>query len=159
MCPPPRKRRLSAPQLQAQFSRLLDGTRMRRFKKTPCWPKEHGNTSCVSRINGFTTQTAWAIGATQGGSFLDAQFEHGETCSTAEATRGHADPRITTEPRGLTESQSRPADLFTPAVPERSTALSFQASCIVSWFGQQMVGHTQQRTPNVSKHLPAQMAR
>ena len=65
------------------------------------------------------------------GSFLDPQLEHGETCSTAEATRGHygcvhavlsglklADPG-TTEPRGLTETQSRPADLFTTAaVPD-----------------------------------------
>ena len=54
------------------------------------------------------------------GSFLDPQLEHGKTCSTAEATRGHhacvhavvcglklADPGITTEPRGLTASQSR----------------------------------------------------
>ena len=60
------------------------------------------------------------------GSFLDSQLEHGETCSTtAEATPGHyacvhavlgglklADPVITAEPRGLTETQSRPADLF-----------------------------------------------
>ena len=65
------------------------------------------------------------------------QLEHGETCSTAEATRGHyayvhaglgglrlADPGITTEPRGLTEAQSRPADLFaTAGVPGRSEAL------------------------------------
>ena len=62
------------------------------------------------------------------GSFLDSHLEHGETCSTAEATRGHyacvhavfgglqlAEPGITTEPRG------RPADFFTAAaVPGRS---------------------------------------
>ena len=49
------------------------------------------------------------------GSFLDPQLESAETCSTAEATRGHyacvhavvcgmklADPGITTEPRGFT---------------------------------------------------------
>ena len=69
--------------------------------------------------------------------FLDPQLEHGETCSTAEATRGHyacvhaalgglklADPGITTEPGGLTATQSRPADIFTiAAVPGRSAAL------------------------------------
>ena len=70
-------------------------------------------------------------------SFLDPQVEHAETCSTAEATRGHyacvhavvcgmnvADPGITTEPRGRTASQSRLADILTTlAVPGRSTAL------------------------------------
>ena len=62
------------------------------------------------------------------GSFLDPKLE-------AEATRGHhacvhaevcdmklADPGITTEPRGLTASQFRPADISTTAaVPGRST--------------------------------------
>ena len=61
------------------------------------------------------------------GSFLDPQLEHAETCSTAEATRGHyacvhavvcgvklADPGITTEPRGPTASQSRVADVLPP---------------------------------------------
>ena len=71
------------------------------------------------------------------GAFLDLQLEHGETYSTAEASRRHyacvhvvlgglklADPGITTEPRGLTEEQSRLADLFTTAaVPGRSEAL------------------------------------
>ena len=71
------------------------------------------------------------------GSFLDPHLGHADTCSTAEATRGHnacvhavvcgmklADPGITTEPRGLTASQSRPADIFTTAaVPRRSAAL------------------------------------
>ena len=71
------------------------------------------------------------------GSFLESQLEHGETCSTAEASRGHyacvhavlgglrlTDPGITTEPRGLTEAQSRAAELFTTAaVPGRSAAL------------------------------------
>ena len=60
-----------------------------------------------------------------------------QTCSTAEATRGHyaclqeyfdglklADPGITTEPRGLTASQPRPPDILTTAaVPGRSAAL------------------------------------
>ena len=68
---------------------------------------------------------------------------HGETCRTAEATRGHygrvhavpggvllADPAITTEPRGLTDTQSRPVDLFTTgAVPGRSAALDV---CVAS---------------------------
>ena len=69
------------------------------------------------------------------GSFLDPELEHRETCSTAEATRDPcvhavlgalklADPGITTEPRGLTASQSRPADMFTTAaVPGRSAVL------------------------------------
>ena len=77
------------------------------------------------------------------GSFLDPQLKHGETCSTAEATRSHyacvhavlgglklADPGITAEPRGLTTTQSRPADLFTTApVPGRSAALDV---CVAS---------------------------
>ena len=71
------------------------------------------------------------------GSFLDPHQEHAETCSTAEATRGHyacvhavvcgvqlADPGITTERRGRTASQSRPA-----AVPGRSAALDV---CVAS---------------------------
>ena len=85
-----------------------------------------------------TWQQAWtAFGQCRlGGSFLDPQLELRETCSTAEATRGHhacvhavlgglkpADAGITTEPRWLTATQSRPADLFTPAaVPGRSAA-------------------------------------
>ena len=41
-----------------------------------------------------------------------------------------ADPGITTEPRGLTASQSRPADIFTiDAVPGRSAALDV---CVTS---------------------------
>ena len=41
-----------------------------------------------------------------------------------------ADPGITTEPRGLTASQSRPADIFTTAaVPRRSAALDV---CVAS---------------------------
>ena len=77
------------------------------------------------------------------GTFLDPHLEHGETCSTAEATRGHsacvhamlgglklADPGVTTEPRGLTEATSRAADLFTTAaVPGRSAA---QDVCVAS---------------------------
>jgi hypothetical protein len=77
------------------------------------------------------------------GSQLDTHLEHSETCSTAEATRGHyacvravvdgvrlADPAVTTEPRGLTSTTSRPADIFTTAaVPGRSAALDV---CVAS---------------------------
>ena len=81
-----------------------------------------------------------------------------------------ADPRLTTEPRGLAEARSRPADLFTSAaVPERSAALDvcvaqhrqlsivkscttdkkyqtfwLRASSIALWFGQRTVDNTQQ---------------
>ena len=74
---------------------------------------------------------------------LDACLSHAETCATAEATRGHdacvralvagfrlSDPSVTTEPRGLTEAQSRPADILTTAaVPGRGAALDI---CIAS---------------------------
>ena len=77
------------------------------------------------------------------GSFLDPQLEHGEAAAPPKATRGHyacvhavlgglklADPGITTEPRGLTATQSRPADLLsTAAVPGRSAALDV---CVAS---------------------------
>ena len=77
------------------------------------------------------------------GCVLDAFLEHSETCSTAEATRGHyacvravveglklADPAVTTEPRGLTTSTSRPADILTTAVvPGRGAALDV---CVAS---------------------------
>ena len=77
------------------------------------------------------------------GATLDTYLEHSETCSTAEATRGHyacvramvhglrlADPAITTEPRGLTSRTSRPADIFTTAaVPGRGAALDV---CVAS---------------------------
>ena len=71
------------------------------------------------------------------GTMLDPQLEHSETCAVAEATRGHyacvramldgfkiADPSVTTEPRGLTSTQARPADILTnAAVPGRRAAL------------------------------------
>ena len=72
------------------------------------------------------------------GSLLDHQMEHCEICSAARSFPGHNacvhavlgglkladDPGITTEPTGLTETQSRPADLFpTAPVPGRSAAL------------------------------------
>jgi hypothetical protein len=77
------------------------------------------------------------------GAPLDPQLEHSETCATAEATRGHyacvravvaglrlADASITTEPQGLTDTQTRPADILTTAaVPGRSAALDV---CVAS---------------------------
>ena len=77
------------------------------------------------------------------GAPLDLQLEHAEVCATAEATRGHyacvraivqglrlADPAVTTEPRGLSSTQARPADILTvAAVPGRSAALDV---CIAS---------------------------
>ena len=77
------------------------------------------------------------------GAPLDPQLVHSECCDTAGATRGHyavvrplldglklADPAATTEPRGLTTTQSRPADvLTTAAVPGRSAALDV---CVAS---------------------------
>jgi hypothetical protein len=74
---------------------------------------------------------------------VDTKLEHSELCSTAEATRGHyacvralvdglrlADPGVTTEPRGLTDSMARPADILTnAAVPGRGAALDI---CIAS---------------------------
>ena len=77
------------------------------------------------------------------GQQLDPQVEHSETCSVAEATKGHyacvravvnglrlADPTVTTEPRGLTSLTSRPADILTnAAVPGRSAALDV---CVAS---------------------------
>ena len=96
----------------------------------------------ASRLHHQRADKTWQQSVGRGqcrscGSFLDPQLEHGEPCSTAEATRGHyacvhavvcglkkvADPGITTEPRGLTASQSRPTDIFTTsAVPGRSAA-------------------------------------
>jgi hypothetical protein len=77
------------------------------------------------------------------GAPLDPQLEHSECCATAEATRGHyavvrsvveglrlADPTVTTEPRGLTSTLARPADILTlAAVPGRSAALDV---CVAS---------------------------
>ena len=69
------------------------------------------------------------------GVFLDSQLERGESSSTAEATRSHcafvhavlgrltlADLGVTTVPRGLTDTISKPADSFT------TTALSPDAA-------------------------------
>ena len=167
------KIRFSAPQLQAQLSRLTDGTRLRRLKNTllskGAWQQVtriedlcHTHVShkwlyhldacagsdaarphhqCAEKRLGNRVWTGF--GECLCGSFLDPQMEHGETCSPAEATRRHcacfhtvvcglklADPGITTEPRALTATQSRPADMFTTAaVPGRSAALDV---CVAS---------------------------
>ncbi len=77
------------------------------------------------------------------GAPLDPQLVHSECCDTAGATRGHyavvqsmvgglkfADPGVCTEPRGLTNTRSRPADIFTTAaVPGRRAALDV---CVAS---------------------------
>ena len=74
---------------------------------------------------------------------LDPQLEHSEVCATAAATRGHyacvralvegfrvADPGTSTEPRGLTDTAARPADILTnAAIPGRSAALDV---CVAS---------------------------
>ena len=95
----------------------------------------------------------------------------------AEATRGHhsfvhavlggprlKDPGITTEPRGLTETQSRPADIFHHRCCPRtqrgsgrvwhplmfSQTYELKASPIVRWFGQLKVRHTKHSTQQTS---------
>lgn len=77
------------------------------------------------------------------GGHLDPALEHCETCATAEATKGHyacvralvdgikvADPSVSTEPRHLTSTDARPADILTnAAVPGRRAALDV---CVTS---------------------------
>ena len=77
------------------------------------------------------------------GSPLDPELQHSETCATGAATRGHyacvralvdgfrlADPGVSTEPRGLTDTTARPADILTiAAIPGRSAALDV---CVAS---------------------------
>ena len=99
---------------------------------------------CITNVQKRLGNRGW-VGGRQCrccGFFLGPQLEYAETCSTAEATREHyacvntvvsgmkLDPGITTEPRGLTGSQSRPADIFTTAaVSVRSAALDV---CVAS---------------------------
>ncbi len=77
------------------------------------------------------------------GARMDPQLHHSDCCDTAGATRGHycvvqpvyrmvrlADAAATTEQRGLTDTQSRPADIYTnAAVPGRGAALDV---CVAS---------------------------
>ena len=144
----PRKSRLSAPQLQAQLSRLSDRTRLRRQKSAllskdalqitriedlcrrqvshkrlyhldACAGSVLTPHDCITNVQKRLGNQPWTcFGQCRiCGSFLGPQLEHGETCSTAEATRGHyacvhavvgglkvADPGITTEPRGPSAS-------------------------------------------------------
>ena len=83
---------------------------------------------CITKEKNSATESGWV--ADSAGAAIPS-WTHSwtaETCSNAEATRRHyacvhavvcgmklADPGITTEPRGLTASQSRPADIFTTA--------------------------------------------
>ena len=166
----PRKSRVSAPQLQSQLSRLTDRTRLKRLKNTllstGAWQQVtriedlchtqvshkwlYHQDACAGSVltpHDYITNVQKRLGNriwVGGGSFLDPRLEHGETCSIAEATRGHhacvhavvcglklADPGITTEPTGLAASQSRPTDIFTTAaVPGRSAALCRSAGGI-----------------------------
>ena len=163
----PRKSWLSAPQLQAQLSRLTHRTRLRRLKNTLLSKGACQQVTKIEDLCHAQVSHKWLLppGRMRGkcpdaerlhyeraektrqqtlggwcrccGSFLNPQVEHAETFTKVEATRGHyacvhavvcgmklADPGITTEPRGLTASQSRPADIFTTAaVPGRSAAL------------------------------------
>ena len=98
---------------------------------------------CVQKRLGARMLEASGIECSICGSMLDPWLHHSETCAHAEATRGHyaavraivdgikaADPGVTTEPRGLTASQARPADIFTnAAVPGRRAALDV---CVAS---------------------------
>ena len=91
----------------------------------------------ITHVQKRLSNRLWAGGGQCRCCVFFPDLEHAETCSTAEATRGHyacvhavvcgmklADQGITTEPRGPTASQSRPADIFiTAAVPGRSAAL------------------------------------
>ena len=77
------------------------------------------------------------------GDLLDSCLNHSECCALADATRGHyavvrtvtdgmkiADLALSTEPRGLVDTQARPADIYSiAAVPGRSAALDV---CVTS---------------------------
>ena len=85
------------------------------------------------------------------GAHLDPGLVHADCCDRAGATRGHyavvralvrglrlADPATTTEPRGLTTMQSRPADILTAAaLPGRSAALDV---CVAAPSGSRAAG-------------------
>ena len=124
------KKRLSAPQLQAQLSRLSDRTRLRRFKHNSAHQRCMTAITSIEALCHTQLSHNWlgngAYTGRQCGLFQESQLEHGETCSTTEANRGHnacvhavlgglklADTGITTEPRGLKETQPKPADLVT----------------------------------------------
>ena len=112
----PRKSRLSAPQLQAQLSRLTDGTRLRRLKDTLLSKGAWQQVTRIDDLRHAQVSHKWLhhldacagsvltphvrrrlgnrfwVGGGQCrccGSFLDPQLEHAETCCNAEATRVH----------------------------------------------------------------------
>ena len=114
----PQKSRLSAPQLQAQLPRLPDRSCLRRLKRKPfckgAWQQvariedlcrmrvSHkwvyhldacaGSVltphDCITNVQRRLGDRAWT-GIWRMPLFLEPQLEHGETCSAAEATRGH----------------------------------------------------------------------
>ena len=115
---PSRRQRLNAPQLQAQLSRLSDRTRLRHLKNNlqakGAWQQMtrivdlcHAQVShkCLFHLDACGGSVLANVQKRLGnrsyvgfgdchlcGAFLDAQLEHGETCSTTEATRGHCRP-------------------------------------------------------------------
>ena len=140
-----RNSRLSAPQLQAQLARLFDRTRLRRLENTL---RTQGAWQQVTRIEDVChTQVSheWFYHLHAGAGRVLTPYDYitnvqkklGYTgfgqCRhwiilglSIHAVLGRlrlAVPGITRERRGLTETQSRPADLFTTAaVPGRSAA-------------------------------------
>jgi hypothetical protein len=168
-------RRLTAPHLQKELTRLADCTRLRalesRLRAQANWGQlerlrdlRHPEVShewlwhLNARSGTVMAQADYIIGVQKRlgariyegaarcrlcGAYLDPELQHSETCSTAEATRGHyacvrvlvegfrlADPSTTTEPRGLTDTMARPADILTnAAVPGRGAALDV---CVAS---------------------------
>ena len=133
----PRKSQRSAPQLQAQLftvhrpdstqapegHTLLQRSVTAGFEDRRLVPHRTGGVLTPHDYNLETGHGQDSGECPLCGLFLDPLLEHGETCSTAEATRGHsacvhavvcgsklADPGITTGPSGLTALQSRPAD-------------------------------------------------
>ena len=150
--PAPRKSRLSAPQLQAQLSRLTGRTRLRRLKNTllseGAWQQVtriedlcHTHVShewlyhldaCAGSVltpHDYITNAQKRLGNRAWTGFGDCPLcacVHAVLCGLKLT-----DPRPTTDPRGLTATQPRPADIFTAvAVPGRSAALDV---CVASF--------------------------
>ena len=97
---------------------------------------------CITNVQKRLGRSWTGFGRRICGSFMDPQLEHGPAAPPMP-NRGHyacvravlgglklADPGIIMEPGGLTDTQSRPADLFTAAAfPARSEALDV---CVAS---------------------------
>ena len=139
----PRKSRLNALQLHTPLQECVAASgENRRFvphashKMALPLRRVCGECLNAARLHHQRPETAWQQN-------MDRLWSVSTTCSTAEALWGHyacvhavlgglklADPGITTEPRGLTTTQSRTADIFTTAaVPGRSAALDL---CVAS---------------------------